>query len=197
MAGDSASMPRGQGDQGALLRSASFEDSDTRMASLLRGRGIVVPSSETNSLTEQLRKKLQGLEPFSDERQKLLQYLQKMERYKQEHQPELQWELQNRLREYDPKQGGYYYTRFRHIDLRKFDLDEECKYCISVHMIDLVPIFLFLFILETLKKPMPVDWLLSIILIHSSYYILCVFIFFGTRLILCHVNVSWIIFLAK
>ncbi|TVU18342.1 hypothetical protein EJB05_34432, partial [Eragrostis curvula] len=48
-----------------------------------------------------------------------------MERYRQEHQIDLQWELQCRLRDFDPKQGGNYYNRYHYVDLRKFDLDEE------------------------------------------------------------------------
>ncbi|GJM98509.1 hypothetical protein PR202_ga15530 [Eleusine coracana subsp. coracana] len=62
----------------------------------------------------------------------LLQYLQKMERYRQEHEVDLEWELEDRLLDFDPKQGGKYFTRFHDIDLRKFNLDEECECCISV-----------------------------------------------------------------
>ena len=36
----------------------------------------------------------------------------------------------DRIRDYDPKQGGHYFTRLYFADFREFDIDEECN-CVS------------------------------------------------------------------
>jgi hypothetical protein len=101
-------MPREQGDQGSPLRPALFLNYDARLDKMPG----VVRSADNNSLIKNVGKILAGLEPFLDEAEvperekELFQYLRKMERYRQEHQVDLQWEIENRLREYDPKQGG-------------------------------------------------------------------------------------------
>jgi hypothetical protein len=72
---------------------------------------------------------LGGLE--REEEQELREFEREMERYRKEHEVDLQHELKEHLLDFDPKQGGKYYTRFHFADLRKFDLDEECKILID------------------------------------------------------------------
>lgn len=41
----------------------------------------------------------------------------------------------DRIRDYDPKQGGVYYTRYSFTDFTKLDLDDECMLptCMMIH----------------------------------------------------------------
>jgi hypothetical protein len=118
MADDSVSMPCGRRDftPPPVLRASVGSDSD-RLSSVVKDCG----------------KKLSGLEPFVDvdEAKRLAQeeermwFLRQMARKKKQN--DRQRMLEDTVLDFDPKQGGEYYTRFTFADLTKFDLDEECK----------------------------------------------------------------------
>lgn len=112
MANGTVSMPRGKG-QGPCLRSSLFKDSYKRKSSYV------------------VKDELAALELEDDEakrakeaKQTWIQYQRKMAQYAKERRREV--ELEDRILDYDPKQGGEYYNRLYSVDLTKFDLDEEC-----------------------------------------------------------------------
>ncbi|CAD6268453.1 unnamed protein product [Miscanthus lutarioriparius] len=53
-----------------------------------------------------------------------MQFLRQMARKKKQN--DRQRILEDTVLDFDPKQGGEYYTRFTFADLTKFDLDKEC-----------------------------------------------------------------------
>jgi len=128
MADGIVSMPRGQGGsfRGPRLSSAPMH-------------GVFVPGSDKRSpLVKDVASELAGLElePFADEEAKraareeeeLLEIERELEQFSKENDFKLQYELKQRLLDFDDKQGGKYYTRCHFADLRYFDLDEECEY---------------------------------------------------------------------
>ncbi|KAJ1262369.1 hypothetical protein BS78_09G102200 [Paspalum vaginatum] len=112
--------------RGSDLR-ASVSGSEAGMC----GRGCFLRGADRLSAVKHLDKDVAGLQPFVDEAEaerlakeaKRMQYLRKMARAK-EHR-DRQREAEDRIRDFDPKQGGEYYTRLRYVDLTKFDLDAE------------------------------------------------------------------------
>jgi hypothetical protein len=78
-------------------------------------------------------KELAAIEPFVDEAEaerldkeaKLMQFLG-VTRRQMEHRKRM-LAAEEKIRDFDPKQEGEYFTRFHYIDLTTFDLDEECK----------------------------------------------------------------------
>ncbi|KAK3140958.1 hypothetical protein QOZ80_5AG0408220 [Eleusine coracana subsp. coracana] len=80
-------------------------------------------SGETSSsMVNDVDKKLAEME------EEWMQPQRKMELYRQQYEMDLEWELQRRLLDFDPKQEGKYYNRFHYVNHAKFDIDEESAY---------------------------------------------------------------------
>jgi hypothetical protein len=109
----------------SALRASLVSYSEAGIGScVLRGAG---------RLSSVVKDSVKKLEPFVDvdEAERLakeserMRFLRQMARKKKRN--DRQRVLEDTVLDFDPKQGGEYYTRFTFADLTKFDLDEECK----------------------------------------------------------------------